>query len=151
MIVESIFEYQAPIPLKYTCQGENISPPLKFSAVPKNTKSLVLFVDDPDAPGGTFDHWIVWNIPPNTTKLSEGATELFVEGSQVKEGTNGFGDSNYGGPCPPPGRSHRYFFKLFALDSILDLEAGSLKHSVEIAMDGHVLERAEWMGTYQKS
>lgn len=150
MIVESVFEYQKPIPVKYTCEGENVSPPLKFGEIPKESKSLVIIVDDPDAPRGTFDHWIVWNIPPQLTALSEGAKELFTKGSIAKLGTNGYQDTNYRGPCPPPGNSHRYFFKIFALDNMLDLPYGATKQEVEKAMEGHILDKATLIGTYQR-
>lgn len=150
MQVVSIFESQQAIPAKYTCTGENISPPLKFLNVPEEAKSLVLIVDDPDAPRGTFDHWVVWNIPPTVTNLSEGAQELFQNGSKVKLGKNGYGKSAYNGPCPPPGKPHRYFFKLYAIDTMLNLNEGASKHQVEEAMRGHILDQVDLIGTYQR-
>lgn len=150
-IHSSVFENQKPIPMRYTCEGEDLSPPLTFAGVPQGTKSLVLIVDDPDAPRGTFDHWIVWNIPPTLAGLSEGAKELFSKNSAVKQGLNGFQDKKYRGPCPPPGKPHRYFFKLYALDNLLDLKEGVSKQEVEKAIQGHTLEKAELIGTYQRS
>lgn len=137
------FEHGKPIPQKFTCQGEDVSPELILRDIPTNAKSLVLIVDDPDAPSGTFDHWIVWNIPADTKKLSEGV-------SLGQQGTNGFGKLGYKGPCPPPGKAHRYFFKLYALDSLLKLPEGSTKKQVEKAMEGHIIGNAELIGTYQR-
>lgn len=150
MLIESVFEYQKPIPTKYTCEGENVSPPLKFKNIPQGTKSLALIVDDPDAPNGTFDHWIVWNISPNVYAISEGGHELFGNHSTVKQGTNHYNVHQYKGPCPPPGKPHRYFFKLYALDKMLTLKEGAKKEEVEQAMEGHVVDRAELIGTYKR-
>jgi Raf kinase inhibitor-like YbhB/YbcL family protein len=149
MLIQSVFESQQPIPAKYTCDGENVSPPLKFLQIPPGTKSLVLIVDDPDAPRGTFDHWIVWNLPPNLKELSEGAEELNRLSPPPKQGTNGFRKSFYQGPCPPPGKPHHYHFKLYALNTQLSIPEGSSKLDVEKAMQGHIIERAELVGTYQ--
>lgn len=143
-IETSAFQHGKPIPKKYTCQGENVSPALSFHDVPKETQSLVLIVDDPDAPSGTFDHWIGWNIPPATRRIEEGE-------KLPKKGKNSYGVLEYKGPCPPPGKAHRYFFKLFALDSSLSLAEGSSKGSVEQAMEGHILARAELIGLYQRA
>jgi Raf kinase inhibitor-like YbhB/YbcL family protein len=145
MIIESpAFEQHQMIPKKYTCEGEDLSPPLKFIDIPHEALSLVLIMDDPDAPMGTFDHWIAWNIPPKTPDLPEGATLPF-------EGKNGFGNRGYGGPCPPRGKPHRYFFKLYALNTKLNLPSGSSKSAVESTMKGHILEEASLVGTYQRS
>jgi Raf kinase inhibitor-like YbhB/YbcL family protein len=143
-IESSAFANKDPIPKQYTCDGVDVSPPLQVSAVPPQTKSLVLIVDDPDAPHGTFDHWIVWNLPPDTKTLTEG-------GAVPREGINGFQDTRYRGPCPPKGKPHRYFFKLYALDKMLTLEEGSPKQAVEQAMQGHVLEQAELVGVYGRN
>lgn len=137
------FEHHQTIPKKYTCDGEDVSPPLSFQELPPGAKSLVLIVDDPDAPSGTFDHWIVWNLPADTAMLEEGARV-------PRQGKNHFGEQRYRGPCPPPGKPHRYFFKLYALDTLINLPAGSSKHSVEEAMEGHILGKAELVGTYQR-
>lgn len=132
-----------PIPKKYTCQGENISPPLTITDAPENTKFFALIVDDPDAPKGTFDHWIAWNIPGDLRHFEEGMTV-------PNQGKNGFGDLNYRGPCPPPGGPHRYYFKLYALDSQLNLTDGISKGQLERAMAGHILSQAELIGTFQR-
>jgi len=129
------------IPPKYTCEGENVNPPLEISGLPENTKSLALIVEDPDAPKGVYDHWIVWNIPPN---------EAIRENSRPGvSGKNSFGNTGYGGPCPPSG-SHRYFFKVYALDSDLKIQAGSDKKALQDAMKDHMLGSGELMGHYQK-
>lgn len=132
------------IPTRYTCEGEDRSPPLIFKEIPSGTVSLALIMDDPDAPRGTFDHWIVWNIPPTTNNLPEAA-------KVPKQGTNHFNEKRYRGPCPPPGKPHRYFFKLYALDTMIQLPEGATKEQLEKAMEGHVLGRAELVGTYQRS
>lgn len=135
------FTQGGQIPPKYTCEGENVNPPLKISDLPANTKSLALIVEDPDAPRGVYDHWVVWNIPP-----SEGIAENSQPGVS---GKNSFGNTGYGGPCPPSG-SHRYFFKVFALDNDLDIQAGSDKKALQEAMKNHVIASGELMGHYQK-
>lgn len=139
----SKFESHHEIPTKYSCEGEDISPPLTFGDIPPGAKSLALILEDPDAPRGTFIHWIAWNLP---------IEELVIkEGSKPKhQGKNHFGKIGYGGPCPPPGKSHRYFFKLFALDTFINLSEGSTKEQLEDAMEGHVLGRAELIGTYKR-
>jgi Raf kinase inhibitor-like YbhB/YbcL family protein len=140
-----------PIPAKYTCEGEDISPPLTWSGVPDGTKSLVLIVDDPDAPDPkapkmVWVHWVVYDLPASTTSLAEGAKVLPKE---AKIGLNDWKRPAYGGPCPPIGR-HRYFHKLYALDVMLpDLDQAT-KAKVEAAMKGHVLAEAQLIGTYQK-
>jgi len=140
--VQSVaFSHNGHIPPKYTCEGENINPSLEVNNVPEGTKSLALIMEDPDAPNGTFDHWIVWNISPN-----EAIAEQSIPGIS---GTNSFGKTGYGGPCPPSG-SHRYFFKMFALDTELDLQAGSDKNALFEAMEDHILAQGELMGHYQK-
>ncbi len=136
------------IPVKYTCDGLDISPPLQWENVPKGTKSLVLIVEDPDAPVGVFTHWIVYDIPPNTTGISEGFPKKpFVNG--IKQGINDFGRIGYGGPCPPPGKPHRYFFKLFALDKeTLGIKAGATKSQVIKAVNGHIIGTTQVIGIY---
>jgi Raf kinase inhibitor-like YbhB/YbcL family protein len=131
------------IPSKYTCDGPNTSPPLAFNGIPGGAKSLALIVDDPDAPGGTFDHWIVWNIPANTQSVAEG------QAPQGVAGQNGFGKRAYGGPCPPSGE-HRYQFKLYALDTALNLPPGSSKADVENAMKDHTVAQAKMTGRYKR-
>ncbi len=131
------------IPPKYTCDGGDTSPPLAFADVPPSAKSLALVVDDPDAPGGTFDHWIVWNIPANTAAVAEG------QPPQGVAGRNDFGKNAYGGPCPPSGE-HRYQFKLYALDATINLQPSSGKKDLERAMSGHTVAEAQMMGRYKR-
>ena len=135
------FENGEAIPVEYTCDGKNISPPLIISGVPENTKSLALIMEDPDAPLITFVHWLVWNIPPDTKEISKG------ENISYPQGKNGFGKQRYGGPCPPFG-THRYFFKLYALDTVLDLKEGAKKKDLLKAMSGHIIEETELIGVY---
>lgn len=137
------FEHNQNIPPKYTCDGENISPPLHISQVPAEAKSLVLIVDDPDAPAKTWVHWVVFNIDPGATEVTEGAAPAGIEG------TTDFGKPGYGGPCPPSG-THRYFHKIYALDTQLDLTASATKTDVEAAMEGHILDKAELVGLYER-
>jgi Raf kinase inhibitor-like YbhB/YbcL family protein len=129
------------IPRKYTCDGENISPPLEIEAIPEETETLVLIVTDPDASAGTWVHWVVFNIPV-TERINEGE----APGNQ---GVNDFNKEEYGGPCPQSG-SHRYFFKLFALDQELGLSEGSSRRDVDVAMEGHILAQAELIGIYER-
>ena len=136
------FTHNAMIPKKFTCQGEDINPNLVIEEIPPSSVSLVLINDDPDAPVGTWDHWIVFNIPP-TEKIAENS----VPGTQ---GKNSWGRNDYSGPCPPSG-AHRYFFKIYALDTKLDLSEGASKRQVEQAMEGHILDQAELIGLYKKS
>ena len=140
------FSDGSSIPTKYTCTAEDISPPLAWEGAPEKTKSFVLIMDDPDAPGGTWDHWIVFNIPETVHAFSENLM-LLPEGAL--QGKNSWGKSVYGGPCPPSGE-HRYYFKLYALDNRLNLPEGASKSEVESAMQGHVLADATVMGRYKK-
>ena len=137
------FENNAMIPQAYTCDGEDISPPLKITGVPDKAKSLALIMDDPDAPMGTFTHWIIWNIPPTKSQFTKG------ENLEFPQGTTDFGSVGYGGPCPPSG-THRYFFKLYALDSSLDLKAGATRKDLETAMTNHIIEQATLVGKYSR-
>lgn len=137
------FQEGKTIPKKYTCQGSDVSPPLFFHEAPQETVSFALIVDDPDAPGGTFDHWIVWNIPGNVTSLAESA-------KVPNQGTNSYGELRYRGPCPPPGKPHHYHFKLYALDIKLTLPEGITKKELERAIEGHVLAQAELIGIFQR-
>ena len=137
------FQEGANIPSKFTCDGENTSPPLQIADIPSEAKSLALVVDDPDAPSGLFTHWAVWNIPPQTTAVGEGNAPKGVQG------TNDFGKSGYGGPCPPSG-THRYYFKVFALDRELDLPFGAKRGQLDAAMKGHVVAQGELMGRYSR-
>lgn len=145
-VKSSAFAEGATIPKKYTCDGPDVSPALEWSGAPTGTKALALVADDPDAPVGTWTHWIAWNIPPDHS-LPEGVqkTETLAD---IHQGKNDFRRVGYGGPCPPPGKPHRYFFKLYALDTKLDLKPGSSRSQLETAMRGHVLGRAEVMAKY---
>jgi Raf kinase inhibitor-like YbhB/YbcL family protein len=142
-ITSSAFQQGGNIPSKFSCDGANTSPPLQISDVPSGAKSLVLVVDDPDAPSGLFTHWTVWNIPPQTSTIAEGSTPKGVQG------TNDFGKSGYGGPCPPSG-AHRYYFKIFALDRDLDLPSGAKRSQLDAAMKGHVIAQGQLMGRYAR-
>jgi hypothetical protein len=141
-LTSSEFKHNGKIPAKYTCDGEDINPPLEIDDVPIEAQSLVLIMDDPDAPGGVWDHWIVFNIPPDTEEITERA-EIGIAGE------NSWGREDYGGPCPPTGE-HRYRFKMYALDEKLDIQEGSTKDEVEQAMDGHILEETELIGRYER-
>ena len=137
------FENEGIIPSEYTCDGADISPQLSISDVPNSAKSLALIMDDPDAPMGTFVHWVVWNISPEKSTIDKG------EKLQEPQGITSFGNSEYGGPCPPSG-THRYFFKLYALDSILDIAGDSNKQALEKAMEDHIIEQTSLMGKYSR-
>lgn len=142
-ITSSAFHEGGNIPPKFTCDGSDVSPPLQITGVPSEAKSLVLIADDPDAPSGMFTHWLVWNIPPQTNSISEGSAPKGVHG------TNDFGKSDYKGPCPPPG-THRYSFKVFALDRELDLRGGAKRSQLDAAMKNHVIAQGEVVGRYSK-
>lgn len=143
------FTDQSSIPAKYTCDGENISPALTWDAPPSDAQSLALIVDDPDAPGQTFSHWVVYDLPVELRQLSEGLPPqpILLEGGV--QGKNDFGRYGYGGPCPPSG-THRYFFQLFALDTLLNLPPGATKEEAIAAMKNHVLAGAELVGRYSR-
>jgi len=143
-ITSPAFKDNEFIPVKYTCDGEDINPPLLIGNIPPETKSLALINDDPDAPMGTWVHWVVWNISPTTGEIKENSVP---EGS--RQGINDFGKHDYGGPCPPSG-THRYFFKLYALDRLLDLTSNAKKGDLEKAMKGHILAQAQIIGLYRR-
>lgn len=148
MKLTSVFEHNEKIPAKYTCDGENISPELIISDVPEGTKNLVLIVDDPDAPMGTYTHWLLYNIPPDTAKITpDSISELLDKGAM--QGVNNFGTTHYGGPCPPFG-VHRYFFKLFAIDSDLNIIPNATKSEIQNAIREHILEKTELIGLYSR-
>ncbi|MGD9929954.1 MAG: YbhB/YbcL family Raf kinase inhibitor-like protein [Mangrovibacterium sp.] len=148
-IHSSAFDEGATIPKKYTCDGPNVSPPLRWSGVPAGTKTLALICDDPDAPVGTWVHWVIWNLPTATTELAEHVPPVELLTNGAHQGKNDFRKIGYGGPCPPRG-SHRYFFSLFALNTELQLKPGSTKADLLKAMDGHILAEALLMGRYQR-
>jgi len=139
----SVFEHEGSIPSKYTCDADDVSPSFEIGGVPEEAQSLVLIMDDPDAPVGTWDHWVVFNIPPETTSIPENTEPQGVAGN------NSWGRTGYGGPCPPDGE-HRYFFKLYAIDAQLSLSEGATKTEVEQAMEGHVVAETQLMGRYTR-
>jgi Raf kinase inhibitor-like YbhB/YbcL family protein len=142
-ITSEAFENNEYIPSIYTCEGKNINPPLKIKNIPSNTGSLAIIMEDPDAPSGTFTHWMVWNIPP-TSQIEENSFPLGVEG------INDYKISEYNGPCPPTG-THRYFIKIYALNSMLDVKKNSTKSNLERVMQEHILAYGELIGLYQKT
>jgi len=153
VLTSPVFEHRGPIPRVYTCQGQDFSPPLAWDGLPEGSLSLALIVDDPDAPDPaapqrTWVHWVLYNIPPDATELEE-AVETANLPVGIRAGVNDWGRTGYGGPCPPIGR-HRYFHKLYALDTVLPDLHHPNKARLEAAMQGHVLETCELIGTYQK-
>jgi Raf kinase inhibitor-like YbhB/YbcL family protein len=131
------------IPTQYTCDGGDVSPGLSWSGAPAGTRELALICDDPDAPGGTFTHWVMWGISASRREIAEGGAP-----PEARQGRNGFGVSVYRGPCPPRGKPHRYYFRVFALDAPMSLSSGASQQDLETAMNGHVLAQGEVMGTY---
>lgn len=142
-IASPAFKQNEHIPVRYTCDGEDVSPPLELGNIPAGTKSFALIVDDPDAPGGMWAHWVVWNIKPDTRTIAEGAAP-----PGASQGMNDFRRPSYGGPCPPSG-THRYFFKLYALDTLLPAK-GLDKAKLEQQMQGHIIAQAELIGRYSR-
>jgi hypothetical protein len=148
-IKSQAFAHGALIPSKYTCDGADVSPPLAWSGAPAATRSFALIADDPDAPMGTWVHWVAWNIPAGELALEEGVPKKEALPSGTRQGITDFGRAGYGGPCPPSG-THRYFFKLYALDTTLELPATTTKKDLEKAMQGHIRAQAELMGKYTR-
>ena len=146
----SAFKEAEAIPAKYTCEGKNVSPPLRWANVPAAAQSLVLLLEDPDAPAGTFTHWLLYNLPPAIDMLPEALPSILKLANGERHAKNDFGITGYGGPCPPQG-AHRYFFRIFALDIQLPLEAGAPYQEVRRAMESHILARGELMGRYEKN
>lgn len=147
-IRSSAFKEGDSIPAKYTCDGSNVSPALSWSEPPENTKCFALISDDPDAPMGTWVHWVVYNIPPGLRELQENVPSGPTLSNGTLQGVTDFRSVGYGGPCPPSG-SHRYFFKLYALDTMLDLKPGATKKQLVDAMKGHILDQGQLMGRYR--
>ncbi len=147
-IASSAFEEGAPIPQKYTADGENTSPPLNWAIPPEGTKSIALICHDPDAPVGDWVHWVLFNLPGGTVELPEGMETKEILDNGAKQGLNDFKKIGYGGPAPPKGPAHRYYFKVYALDTELDLEVGASRKDVESAMSGHILAQGQLMGKY---
>jgi len=151
ILTSAAFKDGAPIPAKYTCDGVDVSPPLAWSGAPAGTRSVALIADDPDAPGGTWVHWVLYNLPAEVSDLPENIAKVeSLDLGGARQGRNDFRRPGYGGPCPPPGPAHRYFFKLYALDTRLELKAGAQKKDVEAALEGHALGSAQLMGTYAR-
>lgn len=146
------FEDGGNIPEEFTCDGEDKSPPLSIRNVPSDADSLALIVDDPDAPGGIFDHWLIWNLPADIEKIPEGVSRKRTLSSLdgAVQGTNDFGEVGYRGPCPPSGPSHRYRFKLFALSSSLDLDPGAKKSELQDAIKDKILKECQIVGKYKR-
>jgi Raf kinase inhibitor-like YbhB/YbcL family protein len=149
-ITSSRFSSGGVIPKRFTCDGEDVSPPLTIAAVPQGTKTLALIADDPDAPAGTWVHWVLYDLPANPGELAEGIPQQEQLPDGTRQGRNDFRKIGYGGPCPPPGNPHRYFFKVYAIDTKLDLKPGASKAELERAMKGHTLGQAELMGKYSR-
>lgn len=143
------FEQGKPIPEEYTCDGRNISPPLRWSNIPEEAQSLAMIVDDPDAPRGTFTHWIIWNIPPDLAEFSANVDKEKMLPNGARQGINDAGKIGYTGPCPPSG-THRYFFKVYALDSTIDLAPGANRKQIDDALRGKTIAQGELMGTYKR-
>ena len=148
-ITSTAFAHSEMIPDRYTCKGNDISPPLEWENAPEGSRSFALIFDDPDAPMGTWVHWVVYDLPAGCNKLPEDVPEVNPISGGGVQGTNSWGRIGYGGPCPPSG-THRYFFRLYALDTVLGLEEGATKAQVLKAMEGHILDECELMGRYAK-
>lgn len=148
-LVSAAFKEGQPIPRQYACDGVNVSPPLEWGSAPKNAKTIAIIADDPDAPAGTWVHWVLYNLPAENIGLVENvpATETLNAGGF--QGKNDFGKIGYGGPCPPSG-THHYFFKVFAVDDELPLKAGATRAELEKALEGHVISKGQLMGTYKR-
>jgi len=149
-LTSSVFKEGAPIPAKHTCDGADVSPPLAWSGAPAGAAGFALIMDDPDAPGGTWVHWVLYDLSARSSALPENVAKTETVKDGTVQGRSDFRRPGYGGPCPPPGKAHRYFFKLYALDAPLGLKPGATKQEVERAMQGHVLATAQLMGTYAR-
>ena len=149
-LTSSAFSEGQEIPAKYTCDGANVSPALKWNGAPAETKSFALIVDDPDAPVGTWVHWVLFDLPGTTTELPEALVKGQYVAGGARQGLNDFKHLGYGGPCPPGGKAHRYVFKLYALDRLLELKPGANKKEVERALDKHTLAQGQLIGLYKR-
>ncbi len=149
-LLSPAFQEGEKIPVKYTCEGQDVSPVLTWGEPPLETQTFALIVDDPDAPVGVFTHWVLFNVPSDSRQLAEAVPNQDKLPSGALQGKNDFGKIGYGGPCPPPGRPHRYQFTLYALEKPLDLKAGASKKQVLDAMQGHILTQGQLTGTYQR-
>ena len=146
----SAFQTGGQIPGQYTCDGQNLSPALSWTEPPPGTQSFVLIAEDPDAPGGAFVHWVAYDLPGSVRRVPEGVPKAGEIKGGGRQGLNDFPGTGYGGPCPPPGKPHRYFFRLYSIDRKLNLQAGPTRTDVEQAMKGHILGQAELMGRYRR-
>ena len=149
-LTSAAFAYGEKIPVRFTCEGEDVSPPLQWSGAPVDTRSFALICEDPDAPRGTWIHWVLYNLPSGAVELVQGVPPLPELPSGARQGRNDFGKIGYGGPCPPPGKPHRYFFRLYALDILLSLAPGATRGELEAAVNQHILAQGTLMGTYQR-
>ncbi len=149
-LTTTAFQPGGIIPKKFTCDGADVSPALAWSDLPAGTQSVALIMDDPDAPVGTWVHWVLYDLPPSARELPEGVPKQEDLSSSARQGRNDFRKIGYGGPCPPRGPAHRYFFKLYALDAKTKLKAGATKADLERAMQGHIVAQAELIGRYQR-
>jgi Raf kinase inhibitor-like YbhB/YbcL family protein len=149
-ISSTSFPNGGDIPKKFTCDGADVSPELSWTGPPAGTQSFALIADDPDAPSGTWTHWVLFDLAPDTNNLAESVSKIDELPGGERQGRNDFRKIGYNGPCPPPGKPHRYFYKLYALNAKLDLKPGSSKQEVEQAMEGRILGKAEWMGKYER-
>ncbi len=149
-LTSTAFKEGEAIPKKYTCDGQDVSPSLSWTDLPAGAKSLALIADDPDAPAGTWVHWVLFNIPVSLRGLPEGVAKTATVPGVGVQGNNDFRKTGYGGPCPPRGKPHRYFFKVYALDSVLQLNPGAGKADLEKAMKGHILGQGQLMGKYSR-
>jgi Raf kinase inhibitor-like YbhB/YbcL family protein len=149
-LTSAAFAYGEKIPVRFTCEGEDVSPPLQWSGAPVDTRSFALICEDPDAPRGTWIHWVLYNLPSGAVELVQGVPPLPELPSGARQGGNDFGKIGYGGPCPPPGKPHRYFFRLYALDILLSLAPGATRDELEAAMNQHILAQGTLMGVYQR-
>lgn len=150
-LASTSFAHGESIPVRHTCDGEDRSPPLAWTDVPVETRAFALICDDPDAPRGTWVHWLLYQLPAEAAELGPGVPSQPELPSGARQGINDAGDVGYGGPCPPPGKPHRYFFRLYALDVALTLPPGVNRADLDAAMNGHVLAEATLMGTYQRA
>lgn len=149
-LTSNAFKEGEEIPKKHSCEGQDVSPQLQWDGVPAETKSIALICDDPDAPMGTWVHWVIYNIPPKSGGLPENVPKKKSIDDGTIQGENDFGRPGYGGPCPPPGVKHRYVFKLYALDTMLDKDAGNTKQQLEDSMEGHILAETKLKGWYKR-
>jgi len=149
-LTSSAFAAGTEIPTQYTCKGEDISPPLEWSGTPDKVATYAIVMDDPDAPSGTWVHWLIWNFPPSDSSMSADTPRLRNFDDGGRQGRNSFRKIGYNGPCPPPGQTHSYFFRIYALDQKLDLPAGADRVQLDAAMKGHILAQSEYMGTFHR-